>query len=199
VEHRSARRSPVTGEGPEYAGNSPQRYGPEGIKGASVVGGVDDAALHLHVLPMTIDKSVRGTGEASPIGFRLDPNSGVPTYLQIVQQVEQALRLGYLVKGDQLPKVREVVAALAINPNTVLKAYRELEHKGLAAGRPGQGTFIEDTLVVVPLQDQQALKRGLTRWLIEATEAGLDEEGIAALFASALHDLRRQGKGVIAS
>ena len=148
---------------------------------------------------MTIGKSVSGTGEASPIEFRLDPSSGVPTYLQIVQQVERALRLGYLVKGDQLPKVREVVASLAINPNTVLKAYRELEHKGLAAGRPGQGTFIEGALDVVPLEDQLALKRGLSQWLTEATEAGLDEEGIAALIASALHDLRRQGQGVIAS
>jgi GntR family transcriptional regulator len=148
---------------------------------------------------MTIGKQVSGTGELSPIEFRLDPNSGVPTYLQIVQQVERALRLGYLVMGDQLPKVREVVASLAINPNTVLKAYRELEHKGLAAGRPGQGTFIEGTLSVVPRQDQQALRRGLARWLTQATEAGLDEEGIAALFASALHDLGRQGEGVIAS
>jgi GntR family transcriptional regulator len=148
---------------------------------------------------MTIDKRVSDGGEVSPIAYRLDPNSGVPTYLQIVQQVENALRLGYLVKGDQLPKVREVVASLAINPNTVLKAYRELEHKGLAAGRPGQGTFIEGTLGVVPLKDQQALTRGLTRWLTEATEAGLDEEGISALFASALHDLRGQGRGVIAS
>ncbi len=67
----------------------------------------------------------------------------MPTYLQLVRQVEHALRLGYLKPGDQLPKVREVVADLAINPNTVLKAYRELEHKGLASGRPGQGTFIE--------------------------------------------------------
>jgi GntR family transcriptional regulator len=148
---------------------------------------------------MTIDKPVSSTGEASPIEFRLDPNSGVPTYLQIVQQVEHALRLGYLVKGDQLPKVREVVASLAINPNTVLKAYRELEHKGLANGRPGQGTFIEGTLGVVPLKDQQALKRRLTRWLTDATETGLDEEGIAALIAGAFHDLRQQGKGVIAS
>ena len=147
---------------------------------------------------MTLDKSVSESGEASPIEFRLDPNSGVPTYLQIVQQVEQALRLGYLVKGDQLPKVKEVVASLAINPNTVLKAYRELEHKGLTAGRPGQGTFIEDTLDPVPLKDQQTLQRGLTRWLTQATEAGLDEEGISALFASALHDLRRQEGGLTA-
>src|SRR5580658_7718517 len=79
---------------------------------------------------------------ASPIEFRLDPASGVPTYLQLVHQVEHALRLGYLKPGDQLPKVRDVVASLAINPNTVSKAYKELETKGLAIGRPGQGTFI---------------------------------------------------------
>ena len=147
---------------------------------------------------MEIDKAVSETGEVSPIEFRLDPSSGVPTYLQIVQQVERALRLGYLVTGDRLPKVKEVVASLAINPNTVLKAYRELEHKGLTAGRPGQGTFIEGTLDVVPMQDQPALKRGLARWVTEATDAGLDEEGISALFANALHNLRRT-KGAIAS
>jgi len=78
----------------------------------------------------------------SPITFRLDAASGVPTYLQLVHQVEHALRLGYLKPGDQLPKVRDVVASLAINPNTVLKAYRELDTKGLTAGRPGQGTFV---------------------------------------------------------
>ncbi len=88
---------------------------------------------------MTIDKG------SSPIEFRLDPSSGVPTYLQLVQQVEHALRLGYLKPGDQLPKVRDVVASLTINPNTVLKAYKELETKGLAAGRPGQGTFVTAT------------------------------------------------------
>lgn len=153
---------------------------------------------YLHHISMELDKAVSGAGEASPIEFRLDPGSGVPTYLQIVHQVEHALRLGYLVPGDRLPKVKEVVASLAINPNTVLKAYRELEHKGLAAGRPGQGTFIEGTLDVVPLRDQQALRRGLTRWLTQATEAGLDEEGIAALIASALHDLRQQGRGATA-
>ena len=144
---------------------------------------------------MTLDKQIEG----SPIQFRLDTSSGVPTYLQLVRQVEHALRLGHLVAGDQLPKVKDVVASLAINPNTVLKAYRELEYKGLAAGRPGQGTFIEGTLDVVPLRDQQALRRGLTRWLSDATAAGLDEEGITALFTSALHDLTRADKGVIAS
>jgi len=77
-------------------------------------------------------------GSTSPIEFRLDAASGVPTYLQLVQQVEHALRLGYLKPGDQLPKVRDVVASLAINPNTVLKAYRELDTKGLTAGRPAR-------------------------------------------------------------
>jgi len=88
----------------------------------------------------------RPASPSSPIEYRLDPASGVPTYLQIVQQVEHALRLGYLKPGDQLPKVRDVVASLTINPNTVLKAYKELEIKGLAAGRPGQGTFVQATL-----------------------------------------------------
>ncbi|MGH9919708.1 MAG: GntR family transcriptional regulator, partial [Nitrososphaerales archaeon] len=88
---------------------------------------------------------------ASPIKFGLDPGSGVPTYLQLVHQVEHALRLGYLVPGDQLPTVRDVVAELAINPNTVAKAYKELETKGLTGGRPGQGTCIAATLSQVAL------------------------------------------------
>src|SRR3954449_7777367 len=114
----------------------------------------------MYALPMTVDKAGKNeAGQSSRIEFRLDPVSGVPTYLQLVQQVEHALRLGYLQPGDRLPKVKEVVAGLAINPNTVLKAYRELEHKGLAVGRPGQGTFVEGTLGDVPLRAQQSLRR----------------------------------------
>jgi GntR family transcriptional regulator len=124
----------------------------------------------------------------SPIEFRLDPGSGVPTYLQLVQQVEHALRLGYLKPGDQLPKVRDVVAALAINPNTVLKAYKELEIKGLAAGRPGQGTFVQATLSQVALPELAGLRKTLLGWLAAAGAAGLDEDGMVALFTSALRD-----------
>ncbi len=136
-------------------------------------------------------------GPASPVEFRLDPASGVPTYLQLVHQVEHALRLGYLKPGDQLPKVRDVVASLAINPNTVLKAYRELETKGLAAGRPGQGTFIEATLSQVALPELSGLRRSLLGWLASADAAGLDRDGIVALFISALRDFgdRRGGSG----
>jgi GntR family transcriptional regulator len=151
---------------------------------------------------MTIDKGVSGdgaggpqpdqperqAGSASPIEFRLDPGSGVPTYLQLVQQVEHALRLGYLKPGDQLPKVRDAVASLAINPNTVLKAYRELEMKGLAAGRPGQGTFIRATLSQVALPELAGLRKTLLGWLDAANAAGMDEDGAVALFTSALRD-----------
>ncbi|MBO0709626.1 MAG: GntR family transcriptional regulator [Candidatus Dormibacteraeota bacterium] len=127
-------------------------------------------------------------GRSSPIAFTLDPGSGVPTYLQLVHQVEHALRLGYLKQGDQLPKVREVVADLAINPNTVLKAYRDLESKGLTAGRPGQGTFIEGTLDQIDLAGVTGLRKSLLAWLSDADASGLDQDGIVALFTSTLRD-----------
>ena len=157
---------------------------------------------------MTIDKPISGgaggagrvggvspPAAGSPIEFRLDASSGVPTYLQLVQQVEHALRLGYLKPGDQLPKVRDVVAALAINPNTVLKAYRDLETKGLAAGRPGQGTFVEATLSQVALPELAGLRKALLGWLAAAGEAGLDEDGMVALFTSALRDFHKRRDG----
>src|ERR1700735_5271696 len=118
---------------------------------------------------MTVDKGISEAAAAgvpaSAIEFRLDPASGVPTYLQLVHQVEHALRLGYLKLGDQLPKVRDVVASLAINPNTVSKAYRELETKGLIVGRPGQGTFILATLSQVTLTELTGLRRSLRGWV----------------------------------
>jgi GntR family transcriptional regulator len=140
-----------------------------------------------------ISSSRRAGGAA--IEFRLDAASGVPTYLQLVHQVEHALRLGYLKPGDQLPRVRDVVASLAINPNTVLKAYRDLEMKGLAAGRPGQGTFVQATLSKVALPEMTALRRSLAGWLAAADASGLDKDGIVALFTSGLRDFyeRREG------
>jgi GntR family transcriptional regulator len=116
------------------------------------------------------------------IEFHLDGRSGVSPYLQLVQQVRHALRLGLLREGDQLPTVKDVVARLAINPNTVLKAYRELEHEGLAAARPGVGTFVTRTLTDASLTAHAPLRRELQRWLAKARLAGLDEESIEALF-----------------
>src|SRR5580692_11458267 len=131
----------------------------------------------------------------SPIRFGLDPGSGVPTYLQLVHQVEHALRLGSLAPGDQLPKVRDVVAELAINPNTVSKAYRELERKGLAVGRPGPGTLIEATLKQLVLPELTGLRRSLASWVAAADAAGLDDDGMEALVASVLRDFRDRRGG----
>jgi GntR family transcriptional regulator len=116
------------------------------------------------------------------IEFHLDARSGVAPYLQIIQQVKQALRLGVLSVGDQLPTVKDVVAMLAINPNTVLKAYRELEYEGLAAARPGVGTFVTGTLSDSPPAELGPLRRDLERWLTKARRAGLDDESIEALY-----------------
>jgi GntR family transcriptional regulator len=118
------------------------------------------------------------------IEFHLDARSGVAPYLQLIHQVRQALRLGLLRVGDQLPTVKEVVARLAINPNTVLKAYRQLEYEGLAAARPGIGTFVTATLNGGSLAAYRPLREDLRKWLGKARRAGLDDESIEALFQS---------------
>ena len=120
------------------------------------------------------------------IEFRLDVRTGVTTYLQLVHQVRHAVRLGHLRPGDQLPTVREVVAKLAINPNTVLKAYRDLEREGLVISRPGTGTFIRNDVQIGPRSGQAALRSGLSRWMQRAREAGLDESDLRALFEEAV-------------
>jgi len=129
------------------------------------------------------------------IDLVLDGQSGVAAYLQIVHQVKQALRLGLLSPGDQLPTAREVVASLAINPNTVLKAYRELEMEGLVASRPGLGTFVLKSLAGPSLASHAQLQADLRRWLGSARTAGLDEESIHALFTQTI---RQQPKGRVA-
>jgi GntR family transcriptional regulator len=126
------------------------------------------------------------------IEFHLDARSGLSPYQQVVQQVRHALRLGLLREGDQLPKVKDVVATLAINPNTVLKAYRELEHDGLVAARPGVGTFVTATLADNTLAAHGPLRQDLRRWLGKARKAGLDDESIEALFMSTFRSAARE-------
>jgi GntR family transcriptional regulator len=120
------------------------------------------------------------------IEFHLDTRSGVAPYLQLVQQVRRALRLGLLHEGDRLPTVKEVVAAVAINPNTVLKAYRELEHDGLVSARPGLGTFVTRSLAD-DTAAHEPLRKRLREWLEAARAAGLDDESIEALFTTTFH------------
>ena len=126
------------------------------------------------------------------IEFHLDSRSGVSPYLQIVQQVRQALRVGMLREGDQLPTVKEVVGQLAINPNTVLKAYRELEHEGLASARPGVGTFVTGSLGAESIAAQGPLRQALRRWIVKARRAGLDDESIEALFRDSFRAIAQE-------
>jgi GntR family transcriptional regulator len=117
------------------------------------------------------------------IEFHLEARSGVPSYLQLVQQVRQAVRLGILQAGDQLPTVKEVVSSLAINPNTVLRAYRELDLEGLVEGRRGVGTFVASDVVVLPRDDVKKIRTELERWVARARATGLDDDSMSALFA----------------
>jgi GntR family transcriptional regulator len=126
------------------------------------------------------------------IDFHLDARSGVPPYLQLVQQVKHALRVGLLGPGDQLPTVRDVVANLAINPNTVAKAYRELEMEGLIGGRPGQGTFVIKGLPGPSATDLAALRFDLDRWLTRAFAAGLDDESVLSLVAATIRETEKE-------
>ncbi len=127
------------------------------------------------------------------IEFHLNTSLGISPYLQLVQQVRRALLLGLLAEGDQLPTVKDVVAQLAINPNTVLKAYRELEHSGLVAARAGVGTFVTSTLSDASLAAQGPLRQDLERWFGKARRAGLDDESIEALFQDTFRRLNLQG------
>lgn len=116
------------------------------------------------------------------VEFRIDRRSGVATYLQIVRQVEQALRMGALVEGDRLPTAAQVAAATKVNPNTTLKAYRELERAGLAEVRQGAGTFITRSLARPQAGPDSPLQAALTEWMREARSAGLTGQDVTALF-----------------
>jgi GntR family transcriptional regulator len=123
------------------------------------------------------------------LDFRIDSTSGLPPYSQLVLQVKQALRLGWLQPGDKLPTAHEVAASVAINPNTVQKAYKELEYEGLVAGRPGQGTFVARSLTQATPASVLALTRRLERWIATARDAGLDDDGIMDVVRATMRKL----------
>lgn len=125
------------------------------------------------------------------MSFQLRTDSGVPPYLQLVQQVRQAVRMGTLGIGDKLPTVKEVVTELAINPNTVLKAYRELEHEGIVEGRQGVGTFVSRRPSGPPPGTQLRLARTLQKWVRAARDEGMDDDAIESLVRDALHASER--------
>ncbi|MFG2720208.1 GntR family transcriptional regulator [Streptomyces sp. NPDC048416] len=114
--------------------------------------------------------------------FRIERRSGVPAYLQIVHQVEQALRMGALGEGDRLPTAAQVAADTKVNPNTTLKAYRELERAGLVEVRQGAGTFITRSLAAPGSEPASPLRTRLADWMRDAGATGLTEREIVALF-----------------
>jgi GntR family transcriptional regulator len=127
------------------------------------------------------------------IEFHLEPASGVATYLQLVRQVHQALQLGMLEPGDRLPTAQQVVASLAINPNTVLKAYRDLEREGLVRARPGLGTFVVGRVQRTDPAAQARFRRSMATWLRSARDAGLSAEEIEAIYRTAVRDCFTEG------
>jgi GntR family transcriptional regulator len=122
------------------------------------------------------------------VEFHIDRAGGLPAYLQLVRQVREALRLGWLKPGDRLPTVREVVATSGVNANTVLKAYRELELSGLVEARQGAGTFVKASLGSVTPEVMAGLRVRLVAWVVEARAAGLENEDIDALVGSVLSE-----------
>ncbi|MFE0627383.1 GntR family transcriptional regulator [Streptomyces sp. NPDC058864] len=122
------------------------------------------------------------------VEFRIDRRSGIAAYQQIVQQTKQALRLGVLMPGDRLPTAKEVAETSAVNPNTTLKAYRELEREGLVEPRPGLGTFIRRSLARPQAGADSPLRGELEAWMTRAQEAGLEREDVAALVAAVLEE-----------
>ena len=127
------------------------------------------------------------------IEFQLDTASGVATYLQLVQQVRQALQLGMLKPGDQLPTAQQVVGKLAINPNTVLKAYRDLEREGLVRARPGQGTFVVGSFPRTDPAAQAKFLASMADWLRKARSAGLGPDDIEAIYRTAVRNYFAEG------
>ena len=127
------------------------------------------------------------------IEFQLDETSGVATYLQLVQQVHQALRMGMLEPGDQLPTAQQVVGRLAINPNTVHKAYRELEREGLVRARPGLGTFVTRSPSGTDPATQARFLTAMTDWLRSARSAGLGPDDIEAIYRTAFRSCFSEG------
>jgi len=127
------------------------------------------------------------------VRFRIDRRTGTAVYVQLMQQVRQAIRMGRLLPGDQLPTAREVAEVSGINPNTVLKAYRELELAGLVEPRQGSGTFVSAHLPPLPA-DVTQLRQELADWVARAYAAGLDPSDVHALVAEVSNPARTPGQ-----
>lgn len=126
------------------------------------------------------------------LAFTLDARSSVPAYVQLQQQIKHAMKTGVVERGDQLPSAREVVVQLGINPNTVLKAYRELERDGLIEFRRGQGTFVAADLMTISPADLAKLRRDLGKWIATAAGLGMARDDMLELFTAEIGATQRR-------
>jgi GntR family transcriptional regulator len=126
--------------------------------------------------------------------FRPNPSSGVPIYLQLMEQVRHGIETGALRPGEQLPGIRPLAEQLVINPNTVAKAYRELEHEGVIELRHGAGAFVSAS---APVKKQTDKLRAAQTVVVEAVkrlrDRGITDEEIRRLFEAELAGLAASG------
>ena len=120
--------------------------------------------------------------------FRINPQSGVPMYLQLIEQVRHAIESGALRPGDQLPGIRKVAEDMVMNPNTVAKAYREMEHAGLIVLRHGAGAFVAEHHPAVQARAVQRARNVVQRAVTALRDMGLDEGAIRRLVESELSE-----------
>jgi GntR family transcriptional regulator len=126
--------------------------------------------------------------------FRPNPSLGVPIYLQLMEQVKHAIETGALRPGEQLPGIRPLAEELVINPNTVAKAYRELEHEGILELRHGAGAFVSGTARARKLTDTLRAGQTIVAAAVEKLRArGVSDDEIRRLFEAELAGLRKTG------
>ena len=126
--------------------------------------------------------------------FRPNPSLGVPIYLQLMEQVKHAIETGALRPGDQLPGMRPLAEELVINPNTVAKAYRELEHEGVIELRHGAGAFVSGNAGTKKLTDKVRAGQAIVAAAVEKLRArGVTDEEIRRLFEAQLAGLTTRG------
>ncbi|MDC7220611.1 MAG: GntR family transcriptional regulator [Spirochaetales bacterium] len=117
--------------------------------------------------------------EIESLSFSLDPKSGVPYYKQVILQVEMAIADGRLVTGEQLPTVRSLAVDLKINPNTISRAYRELEIRGVVNTQQGTGTFISEKEIELSAVERERILASLTRdFIVKANSYGIDMDQV---------------------
>jgi len=125
------------------------------------------------------------------VDLRIDTTDGVPIYLQIVEQIKRSVALGRVKPEEELPSVRQLALDLTINPNTVARAYLELEHQGVIYKRQGQGTFVSAQAVDASRRERQKIVAALMeKAIIEAASSGMTAAELETIYQRLIHRYR---------